>query len=328
MRLSMLGLPVIQSLEDFSRQTHISKHTIFQLSKFSNKYYQSYGILKKNGKIRTINQPSKKLKGLQAWILVNILDKLKVSNSCKGFEKGSSTLNNAEPHKHANAVLIIDLKDFFPSIKRYMVFNIFKSIGYNNIVATIFTNLCIYNDELPQGSPCSPKLANLATWALDLRIQGYVGRRGITFTRYADDLTFSSLSPESVIKIIPTLKEIIEDENFKINSDKPRVSGPARAKKVTGLVISENSVGVGKQKFKIIRSKIQHLIFHREQTNLKLLSEVKGWLAYLKSVDEVRYKSATNYIRNLQDKHPSTLISHIPIPPKTVAIATGIISVS
>src|ERR1035437_3286827 len=240
MRLSMLGLPVIQSLEDFSRQTHISKHTIFQLSKFSNKYYQSYGILKKNGKIRTINQPSKKLKGLQAWILVNILDKLKVSNSCKGFEKGSSTLNNAEPHKHANAVLIIDLKDFFPSIKRYMVFNIFKSIGYNNIVATIFTNLCIYNDELPQGSPCSPKLANLATWALDLRIQGYVGRRGITFTRYADDLTFSSLSPESVIKIIPTLKEIIEDENFKINSDKPRVSGPARAKKVTGLVISEN----------------------------------------------------------------------------------------
>src|SRR5256885_1180224 len=96
-RLNMLGLPVIQDLDDFSNVTHISKFTLYQLSKNSDKYYKTYTIPKKNGKGRLISQPSKKLKGLQSWILINILNRLSVSSSCKGFEKGSSTFNNAEP---------------------------------------------------------------------------------------------------------------------------------------------------------------------------------------------------------------------------------------
>ncbi len=310
-RLNMFGLPVIQTIEDLSEWTHISKYTIFQLSKNSSKNYKSYTIPKKSGKLRTINQPSKKLKGLQSWILVNILNKLKVSNSCKGFEKRSSIAKNAEPHIGANTVLTIDLKDFFPTIKQKQVFNIFKAIGYNNVIAVILTNICTYEDALPQGSPCSPKLANLSAWQLDVRIQGFVGKRGINYTRYADDLSFSGLSPVKVVQILPMIKKIVEDEKFKINPSKTRIAGSSRAKIVTGLVLSSETFGIGKHKYKNVRAKIHHLTLAKEQTNIKLLYQVNGWLAYLKSVDPKRLNKAVKYIKELADKYPTTLVTKI-----------------
>jgi RNA-directed DNA polymerase len=307
-RLNMLGLPAIQTVDDFSELTHISKYTIYQLSKNGDKYYKTYTIPKKSGKYRTICQPSKKLKGLQSWILVNILNKLQVSSSCKGFEKGSSTYYNAEPHKNSNSLLTIDLKDFFPTIKQKQVFNIFKSLGYNNLISVIFSNICTYEESLPQGGPCSPKLANLSAWQLDVRIQGYVGKRGINYTRYADDLSFSGLNPPKVVQIIPMIKKIIEDENFEINPAKTRISGLSRAKIVTGLVLSEGAIGIGRNKFKGVRSKIYHLTLPHEQTNITLLYETNGWLSYLKSVDIKRLNKVKKYIKDLAGKHPGTLV--------------------
>jgi retron-type reverse transcriptase len=311
--LNMLGLPIIQSVDDLSELTHLSKYTIYQLSYHSEKYYKCYEIKKKSGKPRLISQPSRKLKGLQAWILVFILNKLKVSTSCKGFEKGSSIADNARPHIEANTVLTMDIKDFFPSINRKKVYNVFKSLGYNKNISTILTNICIYKDSLPQGSPCSPKLANLVSWRLDVRIQGYVGIRGITYTRYADDMTFSGLNPQNIVKIIPRIKEIILDESFHVNNQKTRIAGAARAKIVTGLVLSKDSFGVGKKKYKQIRAKIHHLTISKEQKNFKLLNEVKGWLAYLKSVDDTRFIKSKIYIKKLIDKHPDTLVTELKI---------------
>lgn len=307
----MLGLPVIQTLDDFSVVTHISKYTIYQLSHHSDKYYKTYEILKKSGGKRTICQPSKKLKGLQSWLLVNILNKIQVSPSCKGFRIGSSTLDNAIPHIGANTILNLDLKDFFPTVSAKQVYNVFKTIGYNNLIAKVLTNICTYKERLPQGSPCSPMLANLTAWTLDLRIQGYVGKRGISYTRYADDLSFSGLNPAKVVKIIPMIKTIVDDENFIINHKKTRIASSARAKIVTGLVVNEDSVGIGKQKYKDLRAKIHHLTFPKEQTNEKLLYHVGGWLSYLNSVDKERLKKARKYIRALSKKYPTTLITKL-----------------
>ena len=310
-KLNMLGLPVIQTIDDFSTITHISKYTIYQLSYHSDKSYKIYSIPKKSGGERTICQPNRKLKGLQSWILVTILNKIQVSSSCKGFRKGSSTLENATPHIGANTVLNLDLKDFFPTVTDRQVFNIFKTIGYNNLISTVFTNICTYEGKLPQGSPCSPYLANLSAWTLDLRIQGYVGKRGISYTRYADDLSFSGLNPSKVVKIIPMIKTIIDDENFTVNNRKTRVASSARAKTVTGLVVNEESVGIGKQKYKDLRAKIHHLTLPKEQTNEVLLNHVGGWLSYLNSVDKIRFTKATKYIKELTKKHPLTLIAKL-----------------
>jgi retron-type reverse transcriptase len=310
-RLSLNGLPIIQTLEDFADLTHISQYTLYQLSKNSNEYYKVFDIPKKSGGYRQISQPSKKLKAIQAWILFNILYKLNVSTSSKGFEKGHSIIDNAEPHKFSNEILTIDLRDFFPSINRSKVYNVFKTIGYNSVISAIFTNICSFEDSLPQGSPCSPRLANLILWTLDIRIQGYVGKRGITYTRYADDLTFSGLSPQKLINIYSTIRKIIEDEGFKINNNKTRMSGAARAKKVTGLVLSDQGFGIGHKKSNEIRSKIKHLTMTKEQTNLKLLSEVHGWLSYLNGVDKKRHQILKAYISKLALKYPSTLITKL-----------------
>ena len=151
----------------------------------------------------------------------------------------------------------------------------------------------------------------MAAWALDLRIQGYVGKRGISYTRYADDLSFSGLNPANVVKIIPMVKTIINDENFLVNPKKTRISSSARAKIVTGLIVNENSVGIGKKKYKDLRAKIHHLTMPDEQTNAKLLDQVSGWLSYLNSVDKERLKKAKKYIKELTNKHPQTLIAQL-----------------
>jgi RNA-directed DNA polymerase len=304
-------LPIIENVADLSALTHLSKYTIYQLSKHSDKYYFCYEITKKSGKKRLICQPSRKLKALQAWILVYILNKLKVSESCKGFEKGTSIADNARPHIEANTILNIDLKDFFPTVTRNKVYNVFKSIGYNKLTATILTNICVYNNCLPQGSPSSPKLANLVSWSLDVRIQGYVGRRGIAYTRYADDLTFSGLNPQVVSKISSRIEDIVNNEGFEINKDKTRIAGSSRAKTVTGLVLSKDSFGIGKNKYKLLRAKLHHLTNQSEQKNLELLSYVDGYLSFLKSVDKNRFQRARKYIDTLIEKYPTTLIKNL-----------------
>ena len=313
-KLKMFGLPVIRTLDDFSSLTHVSKYTIFQLSQHSDKHYLTYEIKKKSGKPRIISQPSKKLKGLQSWILVNVLNKLKVSSSCKGFERGTSTLQNAEPHKGSTCVINMDLLDFFPTISEKQVYNIFNSIGYGNLISTVLTRLCVFNGALPQGGPCSPKLANLSTWKMDARIQGYVGKRGINYTRYADDLTFSGISPVKTVQIIPVIKKIIKDEDFQINNKKTRVSGSSRAKIVTGLVISGDNIGIGKNKYKNVRAKIHKLAIGLEPNNTALLYEVNGWVAYMNSVDHKRMQKAKKYVKELSIKYPNSLVSKISFP--------------
>lgn len=305
--LRLNGLPVINDINDLSGSSRLSAHTLYNLSFYSNKYYKCYEIEKKSGKKRLIAQPSRKMKGLQAWILYNILNKLQSSPSSKGFEKGTSIVDNVRPHIQANAVLVVDLLDFFPSIKKERVFHLFKSIGYNNTISTIFTKICTYNDSLPQGGPCSPKIANLILWHLDARIQGYAGRRGIKYTRYADDLTFSGLSFNSLIKILPFIKRIISEEGFQINHNKTRFAGNAKAKIITGLILNENGFGIGTKKYRLYRSIIFRSITNNEQDEIKVLQRIFGILSYVRSVDLNRYDKLEKYIGLLNQKHNNSI---------------------
>ena len=309
--LKMLGLPVIEKVDDFAELTRLSRSIIYQMSKFANEYYITYQLPKKTGGKRTISQPSRKLKALQAWILVNILNKLSVSSSCMGFEKGTSTYQNAKAHIGATTILTVDIQDFFPSISQRHVFNIFRAVGYNKLISIILSKICTFEDKLPQGGPCSPKLANLAAWRLDNRLQGYVGKKGISYTRYADDLSFSGPMPSKVVRSLPFIKRILTSERFEVNDKKTRIAGPSRAKIVTGLVVGNDGVGIGRDKYKVFRAKIHRLTKQTEQTNFKLLSEVHGWLAYLHSVDVKRLNKAKKYIANLKSKYPESLVSKL-----------------
>lgn len=304
-RLRNLGLPAIDSIEDFANETRLSIGKIKYISFRAHYLYKVYEIPKKNGKKRSIAQPNRELKALQAWILRNILDKLSASEHSKGFETGTSILDNASPHVGSNYVLTIDLEDFFPNVQASNIYSIFNSIGYSKKISSLLTNICTFKGGLPQGAPSSPKLANLACAKLDSRIHGYAGPKGIIYTRYADDMTLSGQTPQKIYKTKQFIGTVISDEGFTINKSKTRISGTQRQKRITGLIVSENHAGIGRIKYREIRSKI-HYLFRNKHTDY---SHVNGLLSFIYSVDKKAYKRLYNYINKLKTKYPESLAS-------------------
>lgn len=301
-QLKNLGLPVIQDVSQFSEVIRISESTIRKYIGFAEYYYFTYEIPKKSGGARLIAQPCRELKAIQSWVLRNILDKLSSSDASTGFEIGSSIYDNAYPHIGSNVILAMDLDNFFPSIPVNKVYRVFYSIGYPKNIASALTNLCAYKGFLPQGSPASPKLANLVCSKMDARIKGYAGKKGITYTRYADDITLSCQSINKIEKAKSFIQTIIKDEDFTINKKKTRLLGLRKKKYVTGLVVSSKKASVGREIYREIRAKIHHLFTGKADN----YSHVNGWLCFIYGIDQGIYKKLKLYIENLTRKYPSS----------------------
>lgn len=307
--LKNLGLPPITDLDELSSEMRLSSGLVQQLVYKSDDYYKVYYLDKKSGGKREIAQPSRAMKAAQSWILRKVLSRLSASQNSKGFEIGESILSNAAPHVGAHVLLNIDLEDFFHSVPASHVYSIFHSIGYNKNISHILTSLCTFNGRLPQGAPTSPKLSNLACQRLDSRIQGYSGPKGIMYTRYADDITLSAFNEAKIRKAQPMIEEIVKDEGFTVNHRKTKVCGTRKRKEVTGLVISTDSVGIGRKKYRQMRAEIYTML----KSDHSKLEQVNGWLAYVKSVDEKNYFRLVKYIVTLKNTFPNneifTLIS-------------------
>lgn len=300
-RLKILGLPPIESIEDLADKTRLSVSKLRYISYRSDYLYRVYQVPKKTTGSRTIAQPNRELKSLQAWILRNILDRLTSSPHCKGFERGSSILENALPHLGANYILNIDLENFFPTVKASRIFNIFYSIGYNEKISSMLTNICTYKGGLPQGAPSSPKLSNLACYNLDSRLHGYAGANGLVYTRYADDITLSSQTFRKINRANEFVKVVIKSEGYIINDKKTLIVGTQRQKNITGLVISQNSVGIGRKKYRFIRS----IIYNLYTTSSDKASYINGYLAFTHSVDKKMYDKLHQYIDQLNKRFPN-----------------------
>lgn len=302
--------PKINTVLDLSRETRLSEKFIRYISYRSNYLYRTYEIPKKSGGTRLIAQPSRELKAIQAWILRNILETIPSSKQSMGLERNQSILQNAKPHVGNSYLLNIDLENFFPSISSKRVFHLFNRAGFNNTISNILTRICTYKNGLPQGAPSSPKIANLICSKLDFRIQGYTGKNGINYTRYADDLTFSAPSYEKIHKLANLVKIIVSDEEFFVNNKKTSFSGPRKQKKVTGLVLADDYVGIGRKKYKNIRAKIYYTFLGIE----KDIVSINGHLSFIYSVDEKRYQMLQQYINFLTKRFPDSPVSSINFP--------------
>jgi retron-type reverse transcriptase len=310
--LLLQGLPVMSNLDDFSKEARLSKDTIYRLSKYSTEYYKTYEISKKSGGVRLIAQPSRMMKGIQGWILVQILNKLTPSINSTGFRKGYNLLKNAMPHLGAVEILNLDIKDFFNSTKSKKVFDLFRSIGYNILISHILTKICCYQGNLPQGGPCSPALANLTNSKLDRRIAKFCAQRSIIYTRYADDLTFSIPQLNYSKFLLKVITEIVEDEGYNINTKKTRIAGNSSQKKITGLILSDQKVGIGRQQYRLLRAKI-HAYSKLKRRNQKKENHINGWLSFIHDVDLDRYNLLKKYCQKLSKKIDSKTIKHLSI---------------
>lgn len=204
----------------------------FVISLPKNNDYSIYRIPKKNKKTRVITAPSDELKEFQSK-LKDKLEELPVHNSAHGFIKGRSITTNARPHIKKKFVLSIDLKDFFPSIKRSMVRDLF---AFHNIDLK-YVDYVLFDNGLAQGSPCSPVISNIYCYKLDLEIAKYAKQRGLSYTRYADDITLSGENYKS--GMIKDIKKIIRKYNLKVHPNKIKLMWQNQRQIVTGIIVNE-----------------------------------------------------------------------------------------
>ena len=229
--------------------------------------YRHRWVPKPGGRSRLIEAPLPQLKFAQQRLLHGILDHVPPHDTAHGFRPGRSVRTNAEPHCGRAVVLKFDLCDFFPGVRAGRVRGIFDRLGYPPEVARVLSGLCTtrtpadvwdarphpaadgsdhatwqrLNDRhLPQGAPTSPALANLAAYRLDMRLGKLADALGATYTRYADDLTFSG-GPElraGAARLRRLLATVTAEEGWVLNVRKSQVLGRGGRQAVCGVVVN------------------------------------------------------------------------------------------
>jgi len=242
--------------------------------------YKEHCLSKKGGGTRTIHAPMPRLKELQARlaeVLYDCQDELDFKHGPRrsfGFEKGLGILDNAECHKRKRWVFNVDLEDFFPSLNFGRVITFFKKnkdFGLQPKIAAYVAQIACYDGRLPQGAPSSPVISNLVCGSLDFRLARLAAKHRCDYSRYADDITFSTNLREfpSAIamgddtqegwKAGPELGGVIGRSGFQINHQKTRMSHRRSRQVVTGLVVNRHP-NFRREYYKSVRSAIHHLI--------------------------------------------------------------------
>lgn len=250
----------------------------YLLADAKDKSYRRFEIKKKSGGVRVIYAPNQGLKVIQRCLALIFAEVFPVSDLATGFVKGKSVVDNAGYHLQQHYVFNLDLKDFFPGIDQARIWGRLQQAPFffdratgRLALANVLAKLCCFELEvermdesgkmamvmrnvLPQGAPTSPVLSNLICERLDRRLNGVAKRFGARYSRYADDLTFSSLHNlyQSGSKFMLEVERVIAEQNFVINSKKTRVQGKGYRQEVTGLVVNEK-VNVLKSYIKSLR---------------------------------------------------------------------------
>lgn len=330
-RLKQNNLPVYSSVKELAKAMEISVNELRFLA-FSRKnskirHYKQFKVAKKTGGFRLISAPMPRLKKAQHFILENILNKVDVHEKAHGCVKERSIVSNAAYHVNKAVVINQDLQNFFPSVTYKRIKGVFKSLGYSEQIAVIFSLLCSepkvldvtllgenYFSQrgerfLPQGSPCSPAITNILCKKLDFRLDGLAKKYGFTYSRYVDDITFSGNVEQftSISAILKYSKRIIKEENFTLHPDKLRVMKRNQKQEVTGIVVNEK-VNINKKSLKRFRA----LLYQIERDGLEgktwnggrnVLAEIDGFANYIYQVDKVKGIVYKDRVRKILEEY-------------------------
>jgi RNA-directed DNA polymerase len=268
--LAWLALPDLPSVGDLARWLDASPT---EIDWFADKYrvapdaqsplqhYHYRWVPKRSGGSRLIEIPKQRLRLMQQKILRQILDRVPAHDAAHGFRHGRSCVTHAALHTGQRVVIRMDLKDFFPSIPASRIEALFAKLGYSQTVAATLARLCVNRTpagalrelpwqerqpfrtpHLPQGSPCSPALANLCAYRLDIRLEALAQALGATYSRYADDLTFSGGTglERALDRFHVQVAAIALEEGFRVNTRKTRMMREGVRQQVTGIVINRH----------------------------------------------------------------------------------------
>jgi RNA-directed DNA polymerase len=296
-------------------------------------HYHRFTIPKRTGGTRVISSPKRRLRVAQTWLLKAVLEPLPVHAAAAAFRPGRSIVQNAAVHTGKAVVIRIDLQDFFPSITFPRVKGLFESFGYNEGVATLLALLAtepprvaaslspdgpsppgapaqrptrffvaIGARRLPQGASTSPAITNILCRKLDARLSGAAQTYGFVYSRYADDLVFSSAdAAASVGELLSLVRPIIAAEGFAIHEAKTRVMRPHQRQAVTGLVVNR-APHVSRDDLRRFRA----FLHHCETEGLPTMSERlgKNAQAYAAGYVAFLHMVAPEHAERIRNAHP------------------------
>ena len=229
---------VYRELSSLERDLGISAKTLYAVSNNISKHYHKAKLPKKSGEFRNLSVPDEVLKSIQRQISVVLLIHMPVSRYAKAYRFGSSTLRNAKRHVGKQVVLKLDILHFFDSIRYSTVKDkVFPEEIYAEPLRILLTMLCYHKDALPQGAPSSPAITNIILYEFDELTGQWCRDRGIAYTRYCDDMTFSGdFEPSEVIGYV---RLELKKMGFLLNEQKTRIQRPGQQQTVTGIVVNE-----------------------------------------------------------------------------------------
>ncbi len=327
-KLELHGLPMLSTPQELARAMGLDIKTLrwlaFHSEAAASVHYVQFTAPKKSGGVRVLASPHRKLRSAQRWILEHIVARIPVHQAAHGFVAGHSIVTNAAAHAGCAVVINCDLKDFFPSITFARVEGFFRSVGYSGAVATILALIVTESPRqrvnyagrelwvatgqrvLPQGACTSPALSNLLAWRLDRRLQALSHKLGLSYTRYADDLTFSAAQPlgDKIGYVLARVRHIVQDEGFLLNPQKTRVQKQSACQTVTGLVVNHR-VGVHRATVRELRAILHNakrtgLAAQNRQHHPNFAAWLQGMVAYVRMVNEPQGARLQEELSSLQ----------------------------
>lgn len=315
-QLRRYDLPRWESEEDIAKALGITvprmRHYSIHREKERVSHYVSFAIPKRSGGERIIMAPKRELKKLQRDLDRLLVSKLPVSEYAHGFRKGRSIASNASAHVGRKVVVKLDLKDFFPSLHVGRVRGLLIALGYSYPVAGTLATLMTEAVRQPvqvgeeifhtpvggrhavQGAPTSPGLANALTIALDRRLAGAARELGFTYTRYADDLTFSGDDAGKARQLIRTCQRIVHAEGFALNDAKTRVMTQRGAQLVTSVTVNREK-GLSRRRRRQLRAELHRA--QREGGDATLWRKLRGKLAFVSMLNSRQADALAKNVR-------------------------------
>lgn len=256
--------------------------------------YKTYFIKKRHpGQYREVSQPTPEIKLLQRWLVERVLRKFPVHACAKAYKCGSGLIENVQPHSNHRFLLKIDFENFFPSIKAEHFFSFSTDAGETEEDSNLMCQVLFKRTKgmrslnLAIGAPSSPHLSNILLYKLDSAISEAANKENITYTRYADDLSFSTSEPGMLTTFEKKIPDLINKNceiPLRLNRQKTVHASKKNGRRITGLVITpQGTISIGLDRKKLLRAQIYR--FSKGELSDDSTQSLKGYLAYLASVE-------------------------------------------
>ncbi|WP_331280044.1 reverse transcriptase family protein [Arthrobacter sp. UNC362MFTsu5.1] len=323
--LRRTGAPVVYSLKHLATTTGVDYGYLRGVIRNNAHAYRAMRIPKNTGGFRDLLSPHESLMHVQRWILHEILVHVQRHVNNFAYFRKVTARECAERHAGAAWMIKADIHNYFPTISEKDVYRVFLSLGYSSLLSFELARLCTWRGpaqvdgtyepkeqqgnslttpyrrvglgHLPQGSPTSGALANACTLGLDDALSDFAASNYLIYTRYSDDMTFSSpgsLDRERARQFIKEIRKIVTASGLALHAQKTKIIPPGSRKIVLGMLISDDGVGILPEHRRMVDlyihavskyGPVDYSVKRRFDSVLSFINHVEGWLAYLSHID-------------------------------------------